>query len=131
MPTLVSNAVLVKVDCYSCGVEYAIPEILNTAALDKPRERVIYCPNGHSWFYIGETEASKLKRQLKYEQDLRASITADRDQVQASLRATKGQVTKLRKRVVAGVCPFGCRRHFANVERHVATQHPDKTLQSR
>lgn len=31
-------------------------------------------------------------------------------------------------RHVGGTCPFGCRRHFVDLERHVTTKHPDGKL---
>lgn len=38
--------------------------------------------------------------------------------------ATRGQLTKARKRADAGVCQH-CHRTFANVARHVAGHHPE------
>lgn len=131
---MIAIQTLVVVQCYSCSIEYAIPNALNEKALDRTRDAPgqtvsIYCPNGHSWCYIGENEAQKLERRLRLERDLRASIAAERDQATASLRATRGVVTKLRKRADAGACPFGCRRHFVDLERHVATRHPGQALE--
>jgi len=37
--------------------------------------------------------------------------------------ATKGQLTKARKRADRGVCQH-CHRSFVDVARHVATKHP-------
>jgi hypothetical protein len=129
---MIATQTLVVVSCYTCSIEYAIPERLNQKALDHPKGTPnytqLFCPNGHAWVYIGETEAQKLKRQLEWSRDHAASLAADRDQARASLAATRGQVTKLRKRVVAGACPFGCRRHFADLARHVATKHEGKAL---
>lgn len=41
-------------------------------------------------------------------------------------RAQKGQNTRLKKRIAAGVCPC-CNRSFANLREHMAGQHPDFT----
>jgi hypothetical protein len=38
--------------------------------------------------------------------------------------------TSLRVPVETGACPFGCRRHFANLERHVATKHGGQQLEA-
>jgi hypothetical protein len=39
-------------------------------------------------------------------------------------RSTRGALTKQRKRAANGVCAC-CHRSFANVARHMKTQHPD------
>ena len=122
---------LVAVQCPACAVEYAIPERLERTAQDHrgPAGHSIYCPNGHSWHYLGETDAERFERLYRAERDRAAAIAAERDQLTASLRSTRGVVTKLRKRATAGTCPFGCRRHFVNLERHVANRHPGKLLE--
>jgi len=119
--TLTHAGRLVVTTCW-CGIGHAIPEELYDQA-QRNHSRTVHCPLGHTWVVAGETEAQKLKRQLQWERDRSASLTADRDQIAASLRTTKGVVTKMRKRAITGTCAF-CHRHFANVERHVATQHP-------
>lgn len=120
---------LVAVNCYSCGVDYAIPAILDRVAQEKRGlgGHHVWCPNGHAWYYIGETDAEKYKRLYAESRDHTAAVRAERDQAEASLRATKGVVTKMRKRAIAGACQF-CHRHFVNVERHVATKHPGEQL---
>jgi hypothetical protein len=125
---MIATTTLVAVSCCNCGVEYAIPDSLNNGALGQrgPNGRSIYCPNGHSWHYVGETEAEKERRLRKQEQDRSAALRADLDRAEASLRTTRGVVTKMRKRAIVGSCQF-CHRNFANVARHVASQHPAET----
>jgi hypothetical protein len=115
---------LEPVTCFRCGVIFGLPD--DFYANRKRDQDNWFCPNGHEQHFIGETEAAKFRRLWKAEQDRAAALSADRDQVQASLTATKGVVTKLRKRAITGTCAF-CHRHFANVERHVATKHPTET----
>jgi hypothetical protein len=77
--------------------------------------------------------AQKLRDQLATEQRRRefaeGRATAAEDQAQAAehrARAYKGHATRIRNRAAAGVCPVdGCRRHFADLGRHMAGQHPD------
>jgi hypothetical protein len=38
-----------------------------------------------------------------------------------------GQVTKLRKKAADGLCPC-CDRHFADLQMHLASKHPDFKL---
>lgn len=118
-----------------CGITHAVPDSLRDEQMrqhNAGRSNVlsIYCPLGHTHVPSGEGESAKLKRQLAFERDQLAQARAERDQIEASRRAIKGQVTKLRKRVVAGTCPFGCRRHFTNLERHVATKHAGQSLEA-
>lgn len=122
---------LVTVVC-TCGIMFAIPESLNDSALEYRGQDgwQISCPLGHTWHYTGETKAQKLARQLRDERQRSGYLAADRDQVVASLRATKGVVTKMKKRAQAGVCPAGCHRHFADLARHIASQHPDFHIES-
>jgi len=41
-----------------------------------------------------------------------------------SSSVTTWQLTKVRNRIRAGICPF-CTRHFTDLERHVASKHPE------
>lgn len=127
---------LTVLDCPSCGVIFAIPGDLETRR--RGDGQGFYCPNGHTMSYDGKTERelTKLREDLQRAQN-RAQWAEDSERLQReragsaerSLAATKGQVTRLRKRAVAGACPFGCRRHFVDVERHVATRHAGELLE--
>lgn len=122
MTTLTYTGALIVTTCW-CGIAQAIPDDLYRWA-QQNHNREVWCPLGHKWVVAGETEAQKLQRQLNWERDRLASTRADLDQTQRSLSATRGVVTKLRKRATAGLCPFGCRRHFVQLERHVERMHP-------
>jgi septal ring factor EnvC (AmiA/AmiB activator) len=107
--------------CCNCGVLFAIPELM-----DDQRRRDhqnFWCPNGHSQHYTGETDEQKLRKV----RDQLAREQASHDQTLASLSATKGVVTKQRKkleRVAKGVCPC-CNRSFSDLKKHMQTKHPD------
>lgn len=128
--TVTDSVVLVTEECCNCGVLFAVTESFQQQCLDNP-EKWFYCPNGHQQHYTGKTDAQKAKeraaelerRLASREEDLRA----ERMQREAERRrhaATKGQLTKARKRADAGVCQH-CNRTFANVSRHVAHMHPE------
>jgi hypothetical protein len=115
--------------CDACGVSFAI-----TDAYDDRRRadhKSFYCPNGHSMSYSQKNEAEKqreradrLERRLaNRDEDLRAARAAHIT-TQHRLRATKGVLTKTKKRVANGVCPC-CNRTFQQLERHMKSQHPD------
>tara|TARA_Y100000310_G_scaffold338946_1_gene430083 strand:- start:1163 stop:1354 length:192 start_codon:yes stop_codon:yes gene_type:complete len=48
----------------------------------------------------------------------------ERDAAEKTASTYKGQVTKLKNRAKAGVCPC-CNRTFQNLSRHMETKHPD------
>lgn len=114
--------------CGSCGIVWGLPEWF----VDERREDGVgwLCPNGHSFVYNkGKSKKQLLEAELARAKDRLATVTARADQTEASLRATKGVVTRQKnqmKKVVAGVCPVdGCQRHFANLRKHIETKHPD------
>lgn len=90
-----------------------------------------WCPRGHRRYYTGESNLETAER-LRKEAQVRASralarALAAEDQAAAaerSARAVRGHLTRQRRRAAHGVCPV-CPRTFANVEQHVARQHPD------
>ena len=123
---------LVVQDCCLCFIPFGVP-----AAFDRERlsdHRSFYCPAGHSQSYVGKTDAqiakeereraARLERQLaNRDEDLRAERAAH-EITERRRRAAKGQLTKTKRRVANGVCPC-CNRHFADLGRHMAGQHPD------
>lgn len=122
--------------CPSCGVLYAIPTSFRDRIRAAGAAAGYYCPNGH-YLNWRTSEVDQLKAKLAAaERDTAWYRDAERaaaDRAQAAERsraATRAQVTKLRKRVAAGACPFGCRRHFADLERHVASKHPGAELEA-
>jgi hypothetical protein len=123
---------LTALDCATCGIVFGISTQLEKR-LRESGDR-FFCPNGHSNVFT-ESKAAKLERQLAAERERTAELRrfydderSRRRSTERSLAATKGQVTKLRKREQAGVCPYGCGRHFTNLERHIHSKHADKVL---
>jgi len=126
--TITERVTLLALHCAGCGVLFALPSHLEQEV--RRTHATFYCPNGHNNYFPAETEAERYKR-LYEQSERRAGANYDRaEDAEKRLRATKGVVTKLRKRIVAGVCPFGCRRHFADLERHVASKHPNQHLEA-
>lgn len=111
-----------------CGMRHAVPvelvdhQLQQFNAGETPID--IYCPLGHSWVPSGRSDLDLLKTQLRRAEARETALNARLDQEKASHAATKGQLTKARKRVAKGVCPC-CNRSFVNVARHMASQHPD------
>lgn len=114
-------------DCCNCGVGFALTAELRERKLKD--KTTFYCPNGHPQSYVGQSDAAKireLERDRDWYKDAERRAADDRDLARRSAAAYKGQTTKLRQRAITGSCAF-CHRHFANVERHVASQHPGET----
>lgn len=125
---------LAVMDCATCGVIFGVPDEFD--ARRRADAKTFYCPTGHSMSY-NESKADKLARELAAAKNQLASARADvefykdaGETAQRSLTATKGVVTRLRNRAIAGTCPFGCHRNFANLQRHVAAKHAGEKLES-
>lgn len=125
--TIETTVTITAMTCPVCGVHYGIDEAF--------RKRVAgngqgwYCTNGHNLSY----KETDVDRQRKRADDAEQRIAAEKgwskrlsDDLEAEQRrhsATKGQLTKTRKRIAAGVCP-DCNRTFQNMARHMASKHP-------
>ena len=125
--TLEYTGTLTITACPTCSIAHAVPRDLYRHAQDDHSVNV-YCPLGHSWVFIGETEAKRLARELQWAEDRNAAERARADGAEASLRTTKGHVTRLRKQVLAGECPL-CGQHLRDLARHISRQHPDEPVE--
>ncbi len=120
----VATVHLERVVCGKCGAVYALEENY----IQRKRDyggfwRCPYCAT--SWGYNQDgTELARIKRKLEYEEAASARARSRGDRYERKLRATKGVVTKMKKRAANGVCPC-CNRHFVNLQRHMDGQHPD------
>jgi hypothetical protein len=112
------------IECASCGMLFGISQTYLRKRLED--HKGFYCPNGHANYFPQETEAERLRGQLEFARTRARGEERRREVAERSLAATKGVVTKLKKRVANGVCPC-CNRHFADLQRHMDGQHPDFT----
>lgn len=132
MDTLIYSTTLDVITCGECRIPFAIPSNLNREAIDNHSTR-FWCPNGHHIGYRGPDKAAKLQAELDKvkaartrQQAVNDRLRMERDAVERSNRALRGHLTRYHKRVANGVCPVaGCKRHFPNVQDHVATVHPE------
>lgn len=123
--TLTYTGRLTVTSCW-CGIGMALPEDLYIEA--KRSKKHIYCPLGHTWVVSRsfDDERRELESRLETERHSQQFWREQALHNEKRLAAQKGVTTKLKKRIANGVCPC-CKRHFANVERHVKNQHPDFT----
>lgn len=122
------------VTCYTCGVPFGIEDDLHRRVV---RDAIgsVYCPACGKRTAWRESDAQKKIRRLQSELQTannradtakrRADLAeSQRMKAERSLSAQKGINTKMRKRVGKGVCPC-CNRSFSNLERHMASKHPE------
>lgn len=116
--------------CYRCKCQVWIPDALYEAA-QRSSKVEFFCAFGHGQIFVqGETEAEKLRRerdrltQRLAEKDDEITRQRDlREGTERRLAATRGVVTRIKRRVGNGVCPC-CIRTFTNLASHMATKHP-------
>lgn len=132
--TISTTATFYVDTCCNCGMQFAMPTEFNTVRRND--HKTFYCPSGHPQSYQSESQEELLRR----ERDRLAQRIAQRDDEikrQRELReatgrqlsAAKGRITKIRNRVSKGVCPC-CNRQFANLHRHMTTEHPTFTAEA-
>ena len=124
-----------KACCVKFGLEQSMYDQLQRNG------QTFYCPNGHSQSYIlGKTPEQKLREQLEEERLARQraeqrvaqrddEVREAREEAEHQRRRAngyKGHATKITKRAKAGICPC-CNRHFVQLERHMASKHPEFT----
>lgn len=111
---------MIRVTCPICFVEHGIPEEMNaTRRRDHGR---VFCPMGHGWSYMAESEEEKLRRERdRLKQQMAQKEDEAREALAAETDARKKIERKLR-RVQKGVCPH-CTRSFQNLQQHMATKH--------
>lgn len=122
---------ITPVHCTTCGGWFGLDEHFERAA--RTDGRSFTCPyGGHTLSWHNNSENDRLKRKtadlelsLKWAREARDEAQDRADRSERRRRATAGVLTKVRKRVGHGVCPVaGCKRHFANLDRHMKTEHP-------
>lgn len=116
-------------NCARCKEPFALfPETETTL---RRSQATFYCPFGHAQsFCPGESEEDKLRRErdrLKQQTaQLRDEVIHEaerREYAERRASAARGQVTRLKNRAAAGLCPC-CNRSFANLSTHMTKQHP-------
>jgi hypothetical protein len=131
--TMTYSGVLVIEYCCNCSMAFAMPGDFQRRMRDNPGPDGLSfcCPQGHRQYYTGKTEEQKLRERLAREEQAKTRLRSRLDQANADAahqaavaRGYKGALVKTKRRIGKGVCPC-CNRHFADVERHMASKHPD------
>jgi hypothetical protein len=123
------DVLLDAIECCECGMVFAMPHAVKLRL--RRSHALFYCPAGHPQYFSGESDEERLHKELaqaerrvkewqsEYDQEWKAHKATER-----RLSATKGVLTRTKKRIAHGVCPC-CNRTFANLARHMGGQHPD------
>lgn len=115
--------------CINCGIPFTVPVVAWDHQIRMGGHH--FCPNGHrqGWDAGGETEFTRLRQErdrlkqgaaqkddeIARERNLRRMAEKDAQRI-----ADKAQ--RAAKRTLAATCPC-CNRSFANLARHLKTQH--------
>ena len=107
--------------CVNCGIEFGVP---NSWENERRRSHKGFnCPNGHSLSFNSESKEERFRRQRDRLQQRLAEKDDEIENQRRLTAARKANVTKLKRRAAAGVCPC-CNRTFQNLKRHMDGQHP-------
>jgi len=121
---------LTVINCGSCGGTYAINERRRQQCHEEGSGWTCpYCKA--AWGYFNNNENARLKKDLENERKRKewaeqATIREREKRIAAEHRerAQKAAKTRIKNRVGKGVCPC-CARSFENLQRHMATRHPE------
>lgn len=112
-------------------------------AVLRKTEQSFFCLWGHSQHFVrGPSEADKLRRKrdrlkqetARLEEEKRVAWNTANEQAERAsaaerrASAARGQVTRLKNRAAAGLCPC-CNRSFVNLQRHMASKHAGFTAE--
>lgn len=116
---------LTNLQCW-CGMAFAVPDTLYRSVREERSGdiRAVHCPVGHSNVWK-KSEVQILRDKLATKESELEFARAAKDAAERRERSAKGKVTRLTRRINNGVCPH-CNRHFQNVERHMASKHPQE-----
>src|SRR5262245_9322902 len=112
MTTLTYSDTLVVTSCW-CGIHVAVPENLLRHVRNDSRSGIC-CPLGHT-FHFSDDYRTRYERERKRVEATRELLAAE----ERSHAATRGHLTRTRKRTAHGVCPC-CKRTFQQLARHMA-----------
>jgi hypothetical protein len=98
---------LVVVQCCSCGIEYAIPQLLKKELLAEKAGKNTWCPNGHAWHFTGKTAEQKLREAQQ-----------ERDAAVAALRAERAKPKVYETSAPRDEC-LVCHRKYIRLSTHL------------
>ncbi len=136
--TLEKTVTLKIMECGTCGVAFAMPQTIYETA--SKEGGWFYCPLGHCRGWKKQDaknaadelrdEIAKLQSNIAYKNNQIESQKREVESQKQQIISAKRAKTKLENRIKNGVCPC-CQRSFVNVQKHIATKHPEFTKENR
>ena len=118
----------VWITCSECHIPFAITRDHQDRLRSK--RATFYCPNGHTQWYPGKTEAEKVREEMQAKLDEANRLREwERQQRILADKAEKAAKKKLKTqtiRINAGVCPY-CHRTFKQLAAHMKCKHEEIT----
>lgn len=112
-------------DCCVCAGPIALTD--SQERVLRNNHNTFYCPMGHQNYWAAKSDRERVKeleQEVQSQREYAQRVERDLGFERRSHTATKGQLTKTRKRIANGVCPH-CNRTFQNVARHMESKHKD------
>lgn len=120
-----ADAQRIKIGLHSNGCGHEILLTKEHYEACKETNRAWYCTVcGCQRVFVGKTTVDQLRGELAAAKQREETEKARRWEVEAALSKEQASKARLKKRIKNGVCPC-CTRSFTNVQRHMATKHPD------
>lgn len=101
-----------EICCSACGIVFYVPSFWHQNR--RETHESFYCPNGCSRYYPAKSEKEQLQDRLN------AALSRENQE-----RQQREALEKKLARVEKGTCPH-CKRHFANLARHIKCKHEKK-----
>lgn len=127
--TYTETYTVVRCGHQDCDIKFGMPDHFYNKRIKDHKNW--YCPNGHIRHFASESEEEALRRQLAEKErmlnvnrTMLADARRENETLIRSRRSIQAHAKQMKVRAAAGVCPAGCKRHFANLQRHIATKHP-------
>lgn len=128
MSATLVGVTLEAVTCCNCGIVFGMES--NYIRERKRDHKSWTCPNGHRQHWAQQSEAERLRDQLAREKHLREQADArarsnreEAERIARRLIATRGVVTRHKKKIAAGRCPC-CSHLFKDLKAHMEKRHP-------
>ena len=77
-----------------CGITWAVPTSFNKNRRDDHKS--YYCPNGHGQYYVKESEAERLKKQLNTCSIAKNTWRDRAERRERSQRSFRGHITRMK-----------------------------------
>ncbi len=126
MSELIETKVVLWCNCVECGIGVYGPHGFHRSR-SRDHKR-FYCLNGHWQYFPGESDIERERQKRELAERERDNARFFLQSEEHSHRATRGHLTRVKKRIANGVCPC-CKRSFpgGRLQRHIESKHPGWT----